>query len=550
MAEQQQNSGEKAVGAAPEKQQSGEQQQIQNVLDPTEMLLAERFVHPSFWHQTVRAPPLQMIPHPYYNRRLMSPRMCIDEPRLLLCTKLAHTSMNKVRSPVYAIAWTRDGRRAISGNQSGEFTLWNSMSFHFEGLIAAHTKSVRSLAWSSSGATLLSGDSEGNLKCWEATMTPVNEKENTHSSQGIQGIKFAPSDAKFATGGDDGTLSVWDLERFEEERSLIGHGWDIKTIDWHPSYRLLASGSKDNQVKLWDPRQRTCLATLYGHKHTVMSLAFNALNGNWLLTTSRDQTIKIYDLRILKNATTYKGHNREVTACTWHPFNERLFVTGAFDGTINHWLEGMETPFHSFKAHDQAVWGLEYHHIAHVLCSVSNDHHVRFWCRPNPGDQINIQPEQQTQLLARARSAGLDTEKIVQLFPPPPPEEKPQAPESSAPQGSIPPTSIRGPSPQPPSGSSAMAVPTGDGTARGSSGGTYLPADETVTTQKGLAPGNLAISIPQRAPLGKLQFQLPPQIATQVAQVTASQQNTSVAPQNNNSDTEDLPSQAKRQRTE
>ena len=46
---------------------------------------------------------------------------------------------------------------------------------------------------------------------------------------------------------------------------LLGHGADVKCIDWHPSKALVVSGSKDNQqpVKLWDPKAGQGISTLY-----------------------------------------------------------------------------------------------------------------------------------------------------------------------------------------------------------------------------------------------------------------------------------------------
>ena len=45
---------------------------------------------------------------------------------------------------------------------------------------------------------------------------------------------------------------------------ILGHGADVKCVDWHPQKALIASGSKDTQqpVKLWDPRTGNSLATL------------------------------------------------------------------------------------------------------------------------------------------------------------------------------------------------------------------------------------------------------------------------------------------------
>ena len=365
--------------------------QSSRALDPSDALysevLSKRF--PDSYNKRSREPDEVIPPVRCYMGRMPTPRQSADIPRSLVCDTVCHASLNKVRFPVNALRWARDGRRAITANQNGEFTLWNGSAFNFEGLIAAHNTAVRSLAWSHSGTTLISGDTKGAIKYWESTMTPVKEILNTHGGQAVRGLDFAPRDAKFCSCADDGTVRIWDWELFQEERILAGHGWDVKACAWHPKFQLLASGSKDNQVKLWDPRKRSCAATLYGHKHTVMKVNWNPCDDNWLLTASRDHTLKLYDIRVLKNAETFKGHGREVTSCAWHPFNAKVFASGAYDGRVSHWLVGCETPLHSHYAHEQAIWDMDFHPVGHVLATASNDHRVKFWCRARPGDNIN-----------------------------------------------------------------------------------------------------------------------------------------------------------------
>ena len=336
--------------------------QSSKALDPTQSLIDEVSTR-GVLGKRLREPHEVVQPVRSQIGRMPTPRGGSDVPRRLVCETIAHQSLNKVRFPVNALSWARDGRRAVTANQNGEFTLWNGSAFNFEGLIAAHNTAVRSLCWSRSGSTLLSGDTKGAIKYWESTMTPVKEILNTHQGQAVRGLKFAPSDAKFVSCADDGTLRIWDWELFQEERILAGHGWDVKTCDWHPTYQLIASGSKDNQVKMWDPRKRSCVATLYGHKHTVMKVLWNNVDANWLLTASRDHTLKLYDIRVLRNAETFKGHNREVTAIAWHPFNPRVFTSGAYDGRVNHWLVGCDEPLHSHYAHEQAIWDMDFHPV-------------------------------------------------------------------------------------------------------------------------------------------------------------------------------------------
>ena len=62
--------------------------------------------------------------------------------------------------------------------------------------------------------------------------------------------------------------------RCYEERVLLGHGADVKCVDWHPTKGIVASGSKDTQqpVKLWEPKSGAVLTTLHAHKNTVMDV--------------------------------------------------------------------------------------------------------------------------------------------------------------------------------------------------------------------------------------------------------------------------------------
>lgn len=73
---------------------------------------------------------------------------------------------------------------------------------------------------------------------------------------------------------------------------MTGHGGDVKSCDWHPTKAVLASGSKDGLVKVWDAKTGRNIATLHGHRNTVMQTLWNA-NGNWLLSACRDQSLKV-----------------------------------------------------------------------------------------------------------------------------------------------------------------------------------------------------------------------------------------------------------------
>jgi len=334
-------------------------------------------------------------PHAEYLRLMGMPISTVSSPNpsSAYVTFLAHVTRAKNSTPIMCLSWTPGGRRLLTGNQEGEFTLWDGITFGFELIMSAHDVSFRSMAWSNNRNYLLTSDAGGNIKYWSPSIAPV-QSIDSHNGQAIHALSFSPSDTKFVSCGDDSKVRVWDWASHSEERVLEGHGWDVKTTQWHPRSSIIASGSKDNLVKLWDPRAGSCLSTLYGHKNTVTKVAWNN-NGNWLVTASRDQLIKLYDIRAMKELASLKGHHKEVTSLAWHPLHESVLASGAMDGTLLFWnlgAKGSEEPAARVPyAHDMAIWDLQWHPAGHMLASGSNDRQTKFWARNRLGSTSGLQ---------------------------------------------------------------------------------------------------------------------------------------------------------------
>ena len=218
-----------------------------------------------------------------------------------------------------------------------------------------------------------------NVKMFQAHKEPV------------RCLTFAPTDKKFASCSDDGTIRIWDFLTCKEEKTLRGHGSDVKCVDWHPTKGLLASGSKDNQqpIKIWEPKSGRAIATLHAHKSTVMDIEWNK-NGNWLLTASRDHLLKLFDIRNTKEEVqTFRGHKKEASTLAWHPVHEGVFASGGSEGSIMFWNVGADKEVGVIEqAHESIVWSLAWHPIGHILCSGSNDHTCKYWTRNRPGDSM------------------------------------------------------------------------------------------------------------------------------------------------------------------
>ncbi|KAG7665315.1 PFS2 [[Candida] subhashii] len=325
-------------------------------------------------------------------------------------TKFVHLSSNKLKHSINAVKWTPEGRRLLVASHSGEFTLWNGMTFNFETIMQAHDSPILALKYSYNDEWLLSGDQSGQIKYWQSNFNNVNNISG-HSS-GIRDIAFSPNDSKFLTGADDSTLKIWNFNNGKEERTLTGHHWEVKSADWHPDLGLIVSGSKDNLVKLWDPRVSSCITTLHGFKHTVNKTRFQPAGTKRLLASvSRDRSCRIFDLRTMKDILILRDHETDLSCVAWHPMHASMITTAAYNGSMNTYLldsyipdsnssipkrntSGFNTAssvdsVHKIPyAHEKAIHALEYHPMGHLLCSAGSDKTARFWSRARPNDPM------------------------------------------------------------------------------------------------------------------------------------------------------------------
>lgn len=160
-------------------------------------------------------------------------------------------------SPVkHGLMATGDCRRDIHIWNPHESGTWNVDQRPLIG----HTDSIEDLQWSPNEANVLASCSvDRSIRVWDTRAPPAKACMITctdaHAND-INVISWNRNEPLIASGGDDGTLHIWDLRQIQTQQPVATfkhHNKPITTVEWHPTdSSVLATGGADDQIAIWD----------------------------------------------------------------------------------------------------------------------------------------------------------------------------------------------------------------------------------------------------------------------------------------------------------
>ena len=104
---------------------------------------------------------------------------------------------------------------------------------------------------------------------------------------------FSPDDRWFASGGKEGELRLWDLERKDRLKRITVSTTQARRVAFHPDGSPLACGTLNGEIAILDPLTREILDTFQADE-SLSAMAWSP-DGRWIATGSWEGRVRVFE---------------------------------------------------------------------------------------------------------------------------------------------------------------------------------------------------------------------------------------------------------------
>jgi WD40 repeat protein len=195
--------------------------------------------------------------------------------------------------PVYAVAFSPQGDRVLTGSMDNTARLWDGRTGAPLREPLRHKGPVYAIAFSPKGDRVLTGSLDKTARLWDARKGEPLGLPLRHESS-VDAVAFSPEGERIVAVSNDAAW-LWDARTGMPLGEPLRHGGPVHVVAFSPQGDRILTGSSDKTARLWDARTGASLGEPMQHDNQVSAVAFSP-QGDRVLTGSSDKTARLWEL--------------------------------------------------------------------------------------------------------------------------------------------------------------------------------------------------------------------------------------------------------------
>ena len=268
--------------------------------------------------------------------------------------------------------WDVESEKCIKTINTGKFRIINYPNIGN----LSKPDTPRTISISSDGKRLITNYGDNTFEIWDLQRGLCVDSINGHS-EGINSIKYCPSEKLIASCGYDNIIKIWDANTYSCIRDLVGHTSVVYDIGWNKDNKTIVSASNDSTVRMWNVETGICEKKLKLDA-SIYRVSF-VPNSNKIVMALGDGSIRIWNYKIKETIDIIDSLTRTNSTVyferrpysTWHLYSAAISPNG-------------QCVIKDDK-NDVRVWDIM---SKKILFTLKNTYHVKTVSYSNDGSRI------------------------------------------------------------------------------------------------------------------------------------------------------------------
>ncbi len=193
----------------------------------------------------------------------------------------------------------------------------------------------------------------------------------------VWSVAFLPDGRRAVSGGDDGTVRLWDLQP-PKLLHQFQHGARLSSVAVTADGRFALSAGRSTVIKAWDLETAVRRPVhSEGHELPVLNLV-TSRDGRYVLSCGDDKTIRLWDFATRAEKRCMRGHADFVRSVAFVPDGHRA-VSGGHDHTVRLWDLDTGNELRRYEGNTDVVNCVAVSPDGRRVASANRDSITRIW---------------------------------------------------------------------------------------------------------------------------------------------------------------------------